>query len=233
MHMNRKSIYPMALAAILAAGATEAAETKLLKLQLLTYNDFHGNMAAPAGSDAKMRETEDPLQHDLGGIEYLATTLSNLRQKAKHSITACAGDLIGGSPMFSGMFHDEPTVQAMESLGLDVCGVGNHEFEITLCFINIFLNLMAVTLNSIPLTFPYYGILVFVNSQCPCLPLLPVATTHPRSPRQRSTSPGGRSGPWRIRRCKVIWRPGYISRAVASRTAIPSPPTSSGSSAST
>ena len=129
MDMNRKSIYPMALAAILAAGATEAAEHKLLKLQLLTYNDFHGNMAAPAGSDAKMRETEDPLQHDLGGIEYLATTLSNLRQKAKHSITACAGDLIGGSPMFSGMFHDEPTVQAMESLGLEVCGVGNHEFD--------------------------------------------------------------------------------------------------------
>lgn len=76
-----------------------------------------------------MRPSEDPLQPDLGGSEYLSTTLSNLRLKAKHSIIATAGDLIGGSPLLSGMFHDEPTVESMGSLGLDVSSVGNHEFD--------------------------------------------------------------------------------------------------------
>jgi 2',3'-cyclic-nucleotide 2'-phosphodiesterase (5'-nucleotidase family) len=100
-----------------------------VKVQILTFNDFHGNIEPPAGNDAKMRETEDPLQHDLGGSEYLATTLTTLRQKAKYSITASAGDLVGGSPLMSGMFHDEPTVESMEALHLDVSSVGNHEFD--------------------------------------------------------------------------------------------------------
>lgn len=52
-----------------------------------------------------------------------------MRQKAKHSITASAGDVIGGSPLLSGMFHDEPTVESMEALKLDVSSVGNHEFD--------------------------------------------------------------------------------------------------------
>jgi 2',3'-cyclic-nucleotide 2'-phosphodiesterase (5'-nucleotidase family) len=98
-------------------------------VQILSFNDFHGNIQPPAGSDAKMRVTEDPSQNDLGGSEYLSTTLSLLRQKAKHSITASAGDLIGGSPLLSGMFRDEPTVESMEALKLDVSSVGNHEFD--------------------------------------------------------------------------------------------------------
>ena len=98
-------------------------------VQILSFNDFHGNLEPPAGGDAKMRLTEDPFQHDLGGSEYLSTTLSLLRQKTKHSITACAGDAIGATPLLSGMFHDEPTVESMEALKLDVCSVGNHEFD--------------------------------------------------------------------------------------------------------
>lgn len=100
-----------------------------VKVQILSFNDFHGNLEPPSGSDAKMRSSEDPLQNDLGGSEYLSTTLTRLRQKAKHSITASAGDVIGGSPLLSGMFHDEPTVQSMEALHLDVSSVGNHEFD--------------------------------------------------------------------------------------------------------
>jgi 5'-nucleotidase len=40
-----------------------------------------------------------------------------------------AGDLIGGSPLLSGLFHDEPTIEYMNYLGLDTIGVGNHEFD--------------------------------------------------------------------------------------------------------
>ena len=40
-----------------------------------------------------------------------------------------AGDLIGGSTFLSGIFHDEPAIESLEAMGLDVAGVGNHEFD--------------------------------------------------------------------------------------------------------
>ena len=40
-----------------------------------------------------------------------------------------AGDLIGGSTFLSGMFHDEPSVETLNAMGLDVSSVGNHEFD--------------------------------------------------------------------------------------------------------
>ncbi len=44
-------------------------------------------------------------------------------------MTVAAGDLIGGSPFLSGLFHDEPAVESLNALGLDVSSVGNHEFD--------------------------------------------------------------------------------------------------------
>ena len=40
-----------------------------------------------------------------------------------------AGDLIGATPLVSAIFHDEPTIEAMNLIGLDDNGVGNHEFD--------------------------------------------------------------------------------------------------------
>ena len=40
-----------------------------------------------------------------------------------------AGDLIGASPLLSALFHDEPTIEAMNLIGLDLNAVGNHEFD--------------------------------------------------------------------------------------------------------
>jgi len=37
--------------------------------------------------------------------------------------------MIGASPLVSALFHDEPTIEALNTLGLDVSGVGNHEFD--------------------------------------------------------------------------------------------------------
>jgi 5'-nucleotidase len=64
-----------------------------------------------------------------GGIAYLATHIKALRATNANTITVGAGDLIGASPLVSALFHDEPTIEAMNSLGLDVTGVGNHEFD--------------------------------------------------------------------------------------------------------
>ena len=38
----------------------------------------------------------------------------------RNTVTVAAGDIIGASPLLSAAFHDEPTIEAMNALGLDV-----------------------------------------------------------------------------------------------------------------
>ncbi|WP_229072130.1 bifunctional UDP-sugar hydrolase/5'-nucleotidase [Actinoplanes sp. DH11] len=101
------------------------------KGQILSYNDFHGAIDPPTGSGAVVNAsgTSTPA----GGVEYLATWLKRLRAEAagegRRTITAGAGDLIGASPLVSAAFHDEPTIELMNTIGLQVSSVGNHEFD--------------------------------------------------------------------------------------------------------
>ncbi|MCK0113408.1 cell wall-binding repeat-containing protein [Ornithinimicrobium sp. F0845] len=100
-----------------------------MHLQLLSFNDYHGHLEADAGQT--LTEEQDPEQHEVGGVEYLSTKLSELRVGSQdgQSLTVAAGDLIGGSTFISGMFHDEPAVESLNILGLDISSVGNHEFD--------------------------------------------------------------------------------------------------------
>ncbi|MFD5544297.1 bifunctional metallophosphatase/5'-nucleotidase [Streptomyces sp. NPDC127079] len=101
-------------------------------VQLLSFNDLHGNLEPPAGSSGRVTETEadgTTKTIDAGGVEYLATHLRAARQGHPYSVTAAGGDMVGASPLISGLFHDEPTVEALNKLDLDVTTVGNHEFD--------------------------------------------------------------------------------------------------------
>ncbi|MCE1179454.1 MAG: bifunctional metallophosphatase/5'-nucleotidase [Micrococcales bacterium] len=100
----------------------------LTTVQLLSFNDFHGHLEA---TDKPLSATQDPSQAATGGSEYLATKLAELRGTAAagSSLTVAAGDLIGGSPFLSGLFHDEPAVESLNAMRLDVSSVGNHEFD--------------------------------------------------------------------------------------------------------
>jgi 5'-nucleotidase len=99
--------------------------------QFLSYNDFHGAIDPPAGTGAVVNAggTSTPA----GGVEYLATWLKKLRAEAasegRQTTTVGAGDLIGASPLVSAAFHDEPTIELMNEIGLQVSSVGNHEFD--------------------------------------------------------------------------------------------------------
>ncbi|UUU25471.1 esterase-like activity of phytase family protein [Streptomyces sp. DSM 40750] len=98
-------------------------------VQLLSFNDFHGNLEPPTGRDANLGSKLDAKSTPVGGAEYLAARLKQLREGTDASLTVAAGDVIGASPFLSGLFHDEPTVESMEKLHLDVTSVGNHEFD--------------------------------------------------------------------------------------------------------
>ena len=88
-------------------------------LQILAINDFHGNIATSSGSFG-----------GTGRADFLATNIAAAEAAAPgNSIFVSAGDLIGASPLISALFHDEPTIEAMNLMGLDINGVGNHEFD--------------------------------------------------------------------------------------------------------
>ncbi|MET7639808.1 bifunctional metallophosphatase/5'-nucleotidase [Streptomyces sp. NPDC005438] len=101
-------------------------------VQLLSFNDLHGNLEPPQGSSGevtKKHEDGTTEQVKAGGVEYLASSLREARDGHPYSVTAAAGDMVGASPLISGLFHDEPTIEALNSLDLDVTSVGNHEFD--------------------------------------------------------------------------------------------------------
>jgi 5'-nucleotidase len=100
-----------------------------LKLDLLALNDFHGNLEVVPSTSSSGRINNTPA----GGVAYLARLLRSERAKSRAAgatpITVAAGDLIGASPLLSAAFHDEPTIKAMNRIGLQVAAVGNHEFD--------------------------------------------------------------------------------------------------------
>jgi 5'-nucleotidase len=96
-------------------GAANSAE---VPLQILAINDFHGNIDSASTSFG-----------GTGGADFLATNIRAREAGVRNSIVVSAGDLIGASPLVSALFHDEPTIEAMNLIGLDINGVGNHEFD--------------------------------------------------------------------------------------------------------
>lgn len=128
-----------ALAAALPATATAdegdrkgGSYSRYQDVQLLSFNDLHGNLEPPSGSSGRVTHlNEDGTTQTInaGGVEYLATHLRQAREGNKYSITAAGGDMVGASPLISGLFHDEPTIEALNKLDLDVTSVGNHEFD--------------------------------------------------------------------------------------------------------
>jgi 5'-nucleotidase len=99
-----------------------------VEVQILAFNDFHGNLETPAPVEV----TEaDGTKHKIvtGGVAHLAAALQRLRAGHPNTVTASAGDTIGASPLISANYLDEPTIDAMNLLGLEFNSVGNHEFD--------------------------------------------------------------------------------------------------------
>lgn len=106
-------------ALILAILTSSIAQNAPIDVQILAFNDFHGNLKSPgkiSGIDA-------------GGAEYLATWIQTLKSGHPNNVVVAAGDLIGASPLLSSMFHDEPTIESLNLMGLEFTSVGNHEFD--------------------------------------------------------------------------------------------------------
>src|SRR5262245_55831578 len=103
----------------------------LVPLTILAINDFHGNLRPPAGgiTITDPADSSKKIAVPAGGAEHMATLVKQLRAGKTHSVFVAAGDLIGASPLLSALFHDEPTIESLSAMGLEISAVGNHEFD--------------------------------------------------------------------------------------------------------
>jgi 5'-nucleotidase len=99
---------------------------RTVDVQILAINDFHGALEPPTGSGGRVGST--PVNAG-GGVEYLATHIQNRTLTNPNTLFLSGGDMVGASPLISALFHDEPTIEALNLMGMDASAVGNHEFD--------------------------------------------------------------------------------------------------------
>ena len=105
---------------VLSSVSTENTEVsnETTDLQLLTFNDLHGQI--------------DETKYG-GGIANLSGALKDLQKEAKDNdknvLTMSAGDQVGGSPAISALLQDQPTLEMMEEMNVDIVTTGNHEYD--------------------------------------------------------------------------------------------------------
>jgi len=96
------------LAAIPAAAAAPTV------IDVLTFNDFHGRIEAAAPS---------------AGAAVLSGLAKQMRTANPNTIVASAGDNVGATTFTSFIANDQPTIDALNAMGVDVSTLGNHEFD--------------------------------------------------------------------------------------------------------
>jgi 5'-nucleotidase len=125
MHIRVKVLVSAIALTLLSACATRPQAP--IEVNIVGFNDFHGFL-----EPSKFTYTDNGKQVSMqaGGIDAVAAHVAAWRKEDPSLIVAGAGDLVSASPAISAFWADEPTVNALNMLGLDVSSVGNHEFDL-------------------------------------------------------------------------------------------------------
>ena len=97
-----------------AIDVTGHASKRYVNLQLLQLSDFHGALQASPSA---------------AGAAVLASAWEQDRARVPNTLTLSSGDNIGGAPPVSALFDEFPTIEALNLMGMDVSGLGNHEHD--------------------------------------------------------------------------------------------------------
>ncbi len=124
------TVASIATLAVVAAPASRS-QGALVPVRIIAFNDFHGHLE-PGENAVEVPDPSDPARKRrvrAGGAAHLATLVARLRAEHPQHVVVSSGDLVGASPLISGLFHDEPTIEVMNAIGIDFNAVGNHEFD--------------------------------------------------------------------------------------------------------
>jgi 5'-nucleotidase len=128
--MTIRRLLPLLGLALLAACATtQTAPRAPVVVGIAAINDFHGSLEPPKQSVVAPDGKGGFISVPAGGAAWLASAVDTVRAKYRHQLTVSAGDLIGGTPIVSSLYVDEPAIGVMNRIGLDFNAVGNHELD--------------------------------------------------------------------------------------------------------
>ncbi len=119
---------PLILSACATTGTVNA-PVDAVDIRLIALNDFHGHLDPPKQAVEKSWADGTRVRIPAGGAAYLASAIDSLKAGASNHAVVAAGDLIGGTPLSSALFLDEPSILAMNMIGLEFNAAGNHEFD--------------------------------------------------------------------------------------------------------
>ncbi len=117
------------LALLLSACATPQGGRAPVTIGILAINDFHGALEPPKQAVPAPDGKGGIVVVPSGGAAWLASAIDSVRAKYANHLTVSAGDLVGGTPITSSLFLDEPAIGVMNMIGLDFNAAGNHEFD--------------------------------------------------------------------------------------------------------
>jgi 5'-nucleotidase len=118
----------LALGVALLLSGCASAPVRPLEINLVALNDFHGNLE-PSKYTYTPPGAAQPRTIQAGGIDVLKGALDAFRKDDPDLLFVAAGDLVGASPAASSMFADEPSIEALNRMGLVASSLGNHEFD--------------------------------------------------------------------------------------------------------
>lgn len=129
--MFKSSRMLLALSVIFLTGSASSvsADANNVDVKIIAFNDLHGHLQPPKLAIAVQSANGATRLVPAGGAAYLASAINKLKQDNPYHAVVSAGDMIGASPLVSALFLDEPTIEAVNAIGIDFNAVGNHEFD--------------------------------------------------------------------------------------------------------
>jgi 5'-nucleotidase len=125
---GRAAVAAMALALVGLAACVMPGASRPVTVKIIALNDYHGQLESP-GAFAASGDAPVSARQPVGGAEFIAAHVARLKSTNPNNVVVAAGDLIGATPMISGLFFDEPAVETLNRIGLEFTSVGNHEFD--------------------------------------------------------------------------------------------------------
>ncbi|WP_188043432.1 5'-nucleotidase C-terminal domain-containing protein [Changpingibacter yushuensis] len=107
-----RSVGAVAVFAVAATGLTalpaNAEPDSTVTIDIAAISDFHGHIE---------------------NASTLATYVNQMKDANPDTIFAANGDLVGGSAFVSSIQQDQPTIDILNAMGLEVSSTGNHEYD--------------------------------------------------------------------------------------------------------
>ena len=100
------------------------------EVTILNISDYHGQLIPLAEAADNLAAPGTNPTFSIGGSAFLKTWFDVYRAEAQNgSVAMAAGDSVGATPPISAFFGDTPTIEIMNMMGIQLDGLGNHNFD--------------------------------------------------------------------------------------------------------